>query len=86
MTQQPTQTKTRTPSMKWIKLSEGKDPDFDKPLFLTNGEIFYAGLLTKIERTPDGKKYFFSIGPDGSGEEVITDRLTHYCYPVSPAK
>ena len=83
---QPTPIKTRTPSMKWIKLGEGKDPEFDQPLFLTNGDIFYAGLLTKIERTPEGKKYFFSIGPDGSGEDVITDRLTHYSVPVAPGK
>lgn len=79
-----TEIKTRTPSMKWIKLGTGKEPDFDKPLFLTDGEDFYCGILTKIEQESQGKKYSFDCGVSGIGEDIILDSLSHYCLPVLP--
>jgi hypothetical protein len=78
------ETKTRTPSMKWIELGVGKDPEFDKQLFLTEGKGFYCGVLSKIEQEQTGKKHSFNVGPDGSGTDVIATFITHYCYPVLP--
>jgi hypothetical protein len=87
MTQPATQTKPRTASMRWIKLGEGKDPDFDKALFLTDGKGFYRGLLLKIEQvSATEKKYLFNVGMDGAGEPCIVDYLTHYFEPVMPVK
>jgi hypothetical protein len=80
---QPTPTKTRTPSMKWIKLGEGKDPEFEKELFLTDGKGFYSGSLIKIEQEQAGKKYSFNVGLDDIGKDVIKTDITHYCVPVS---
>jgi hypothetical protein len=85
MTEKQTETKTRTPSMKWIKLTEGKEPEFDTPLFLTDGKIFFRGILIKIEQVSGTeKRYSFNVGLDGAGEPLIIDYATHYCVPVSP--
>jgi hypothetical protein len=80
------ETKTRTPSMKWIKLGSGRDPDFEKDLFLTDGKLFYCGSLIRIEQVQNGKKYSFDVGLGSSGEPIIADYLTHYCLPVLQTK
>jgi hypothetical protein len=84
---QPTPTKTRTPSMKFLKLGIAKDPDFDFPLFLFDGKMFYRGVLVKIEQVSGTeKRYSFNVGMDSSGEPLIIDDATHYCVPVLPTK
>jgi hypothetical protein len=84
MTQPPTQTKPRTPSMRWIKLSEGKDPEFDNTLFLTDVSMVFTGRLVKIEQTEKGKIYSFEVGNDSDGMEKVVSSMTHFCYPVLP--
>jgi hypothetical protein len=87
MTQQPTETKTRTPSMKWVKLGGGKEPEFDTPLFLFDGKMFFRGVLVKIEQVSGiEKRYSFNVGMDSAGEPLIIDYATHYCVPVLPVK
>jgi hypothetical protein len=81
---QPTPTKTRTPSMKWIKLGEGKDPEFDNTLFLTDGSMVFTGRLVKIEQTEKGKIFSFEVGNDSDGMEKVVSSMTHYCYPLLP--
>jgi hypothetical protein len=81
---QPTPTKTRTPSMKWIKLGSGKDPEFDNTLVLTDGIMVFAGRLIKIEQEQTGKKYSFNVGLDDIAKDMIKTDITHYCVPVLP--
>jgi hypothetical protein len=84
MNQQVTETKTRTPSMKFLKLGIAKDPEFDKELFLTDGKMCWTGFLTKIEQTEKGKVYSFAVGNDSDGMEIVSTSMTHFCYPVLP--
>jgi hypothetical protein len=81
---QPTPTKTRTPSMKWINLGSGKDPEFDKELFLTDSKMCYTGFLVKIEQTEQGKAFSFEVGNDSGGNVIVSTLMTHYCYTVLP--
>jgi hypothetical protein len=85
---QPTPTKTRTPSMKWIKLGEGKDPQFMETVFLAgkDGTVddFASGWLKKIEIEKGAKVYQFVIGTDPNGDDLIAKDFTHYCVPVPP--
>lgn len=82
----PTQTipekKTRISSMKWIKLGEGKDPEFNKLYFLFSEESsgFDLGTLDKIEETEKGKKFIFRCG------EFDNEHITHYAIPTKPAE
>lgn len=75
--------------MKWIKLGQGKDPEFTKSVFLCfkDGDVdeFDSGWLKTIEIEKGEKTYKFVIGYD-DGKDVIRTDATHYCVPVSPNK
>jgi hypothetical protein len=91
---QPTPTKTRTPSMRWIELGKGKDPEFNQLYFLCQQGIYFtSGYLKSKEETDKGKVYKFEAGltivqnnegkPDSIEPLIITD-VSHYCLPVTP--
>lgn len=84
MTTSTTEKTTRTPSMKWLRLGEDKDPEFEKHLFLTDGNKFHCGVLEKIEQVQVGKKYSFNLGLYEGATDVIASNMTHYCNPVLP--
>lgn len=71
--------RTRKQFMKWIKLGEGKDPEFDQIYFLY-GEVpgIDHGVLISIVQKPSAKEYTF-CGADGE-----SSKYTHYCLPTEP--
>lgn len=85
-------TKTRTTPMRWIKLGEGKDPDFRIPVFLCDQLIgdplatFEMGWLKNISHEEEGKSYGFVIGYDEERGDIIEHRFTHYAIPTKPAE
>lgn len=89
-----TTTKTRTTPMRWIKLGEGKDPEYDKDYFLTDGHDFYKGFLQSTQETSAGKVYNFAVGKketqDEEGEDaialIVNTDITHYAIPTKPAE
>lgn len=72
--------RTRRRPMLWQRLGEGKDPEFNKQYFLTNGEDFYVGQLESIRQTETGKAYGWNI----DGEDEPRFGSTHFCEPQQP--
>lgn len=70
--------KTRVVGMKWVKLGEGKDPEFDEPVFLYNKTNWKVGYLKGITKENTGKVFMFMVG------DTEYDDFTHYCIPKPP--
>lgn len=85
-----TETKPRKQFMKWLKLGEGKDPEFEKIVFLYDekakeGENLNIGCLTSKAVKASGIKYgFITPASQENDEDPEETRFTHYCNPVLP--
>jgi hypothetical protein len=87
-----TQKKPRTPSMRWQKLGEDKDPEFGTPVFLydekaNEGDQYDIGRLTTKTQKVYGFQYGFitPVSVENDEHPEVT-RFTHYCTPVEPVK
>lgn len=85
---EPKPRKPPTHGMKWVKLGQGKDPEFNKWYFLfdpTLSDKFYIGMLIGKNVTGTGIVYTWELlGRDESGVEIETKTITHYCEPKPP--
>lgn len=83
-----TEVKTRTPSMKWVKLDGLRDPAFEKQYFLFSEnpitdegkEEFGVGYLDRVIETNEEVTYEWRV----DGYDKPLDHFTHYCIPVAP--
>lgn len=85
---QPAVIKPRNTGMKWQKLGEAKDPEFDKQLFLYDPdeqkEYYTSGYLVSIESKSEGKVYTFEMGYTDTGALVTSKTVTHFAIPKPP--
>jgi hypothetical protein len=86
---QPAVINPRNTGMKWQKLGEAKDPEFDKLLFLYDPEQieypYTSGYLVSIESTAEGKVYTFEMdGYTETGALVTSKTVTHFAIPKPP--
>lgn len=74
--------RTRIVGMKWVKLGEGKDPEWGVSLFLYrrvgDKDCYAVGELHKIESLKDGKQYEFLA------DNQEPDTFTHWAQPTVP--
>lgn len=78
----------RNTGMKWQKLGEAKDPEFDKQLFLYDPAQEYpyaSGYLISTESTAEWKVYTFEMeGYTDTGALVTSKTVTHFAIPKPP--
>jgi hypothetical protein len=73
--------RTRIVGMKWKKLGEDADPEWDKEVFLFEAPgTFAIGSLTGIQLTPTGKVFTFVNGD----ATAWTNKFSHYAVPTIP--
>jgi hypothetical protein len=82
--------KPKTSPMKWLKLGEAKDPEFNKMVFLYDSKVpkveaANIGWLKAIESEIGKKVYKFCIGDDGD-KDIVNSGFTHYAIIKAPVE
>lgn len=80
MSKQPQETQTRKPpvhGMKWIKLGNGKDPEFRTEYILFRKADKYVTTGKLRSKTEGESAIAYSFHDDKTGE--TSDLFTHYC-------